>query len=321
MAAAHELIYRPLRHPEGPPQAQVEYKLRRFVNDYVAPPKTGARLRIAVEAFQRMAGEIGSDGRAHPARADALRRGVVHPGLRRDGRPLLAGPHREPLGSLPRPRRPADATTPSGSPTSTCAGRRRRDGVRQAPGRPVPGAGPRVRRAAPRRGQPVPVVTRPPTARRGARCRARRAGGSRAGAARRASSNCSGCRGAAGARPARPLPADPDPRSAGPRSPAHRDRPGRRPATARLARPATGTAPCGRAPPPGRRELVEVLPADHGLKRPPTPRQRARTRPSGPPRSTCSGSPRAGRGEHVLQPRSGPRPPGPASKRSAVWSR
>ena len=28
------MIYRPLRNPDGPPQAQVEYKLRRFVNDY-----------------------------------------------------------------------------------------------------------------------------------------------------------------------------------------------------------------------------------------------------------------------------------------------
>ncbi|MFC9583891.1 fumarate reductase/succinate dehydrogenase flavoprotein subunit [Streptomyces yangpuensis] len=58
LAAAHELIYRPLRHPDGPPQPQVEYKLRRFVNDYVAPPKTGAKLSLAVEAFDRMTGEI-----------------------------------------------------------------------------------------------------------------------------------------------------------------------------------------------------------------------------------------------------------------------
>ncbi|WP_328739528.1 fumarate reductase/succinate dehydrogenase flavoprotein subunit [Streptomyces erythrochromogenes] len=58
LAAAHELVYRPLRHPDGPPQPQVEYKLRRFVNDYVAPPKTGAKLSLAVEAFDRMAGEI-----------------------------------------------------------------------------------------------------------------------------------------------------------------------------------------------------------------------------------------------------------------------
>ncbi|MFJ9593600.1 fumarate reductase/succinate dehydrogenase flavoprotein subunit [Streptomyces virginiae] len=62
LAAAHELVYRPLRHPDGPPQPQVEYKLRRFVNDYVAPPKTGAKLSLAVEAFDRMSGEIAQMG-------------------------------------------------------------------------------------------------------------------------------------------------------------------------------------------------------------------------------------------------------------------
>ncbi|MFE8011537.1 fumarate reductase/succinate dehydrogenase flavoprotein subunit [Streptomyces antibioticus] len=59
---AHELIYRPLRHPEGPPQPQVEYKLRRFVNDYVAPPKSGARLSLALEAFERMRDDIAAMG-------------------------------------------------------------------------------------------------------------------------------------------------------------------------------------------------------------------------------------------------------------------
>ncbi|MFG2648035.1 fumarate reductase/succinate dehydrogenase flavoprotein subunit [Streptomyces sp. NPDC048436] len=62
LAAAHELVYRPLRHPDGPPQPQVEYKLRRFVNDYVAPPKAGAKLSLAVEAFERMTGEIAAMG-------------------------------------------------------------------------------------------------------------------------------------------------------------------------------------------------------------------------------------------------------------------
>ncbi|MEU6866089.1 fumarate reductase/succinate dehydrogenase flavoprotein subunit [Streptomyces sp. NPDC046876] len=66
VAAAHELVYRPLRHPDGPPQPQVEYKLRRFVNDYVAPPKTGARLSLAVEAFTRMEAEIGGMGARTP---------------------------------------------------------------------------------------------------------------------------------------------------------------------------------------------------------------------------------------------------------------
>ncbi|MEV8636030.1 fumarate reductase/succinate dehydrogenase flavoprotein subunit [Streptosporangium sp. NPDC051023] len=66
VAAAHELVYRPLRNPEGPPQPQVEYKLRRFVNDYVAPPKTGAKLEIALESFERMREEIAAMGARTP---------------------------------------------------------------------------------------------------------------------------------------------------------------------------------------------------------------------------------------------------------------
>ncbi|MFI0899118.1 fumarate reductase/succinate dehydrogenase flavoprotein subunit [Streptomyces sp. NPDC020983] len=66
VAAAHELVYRPLRNPDGPPQPQVEYKLRRFVNDYVAPPKSGARLSLAVETFDRMRGEIAAMGARTP---------------------------------------------------------------------------------------------------------------------------------------------------------------------------------------------------------------------------------------------------------------
>ncbi|MGV9501971.1 fumarate reductase/succinate dehydrogenase flavoprotein subunit [Streptomyces sp. NPDC003642] len=63
---AHELIYRPLRNPDGPPQPQVEYKLRRFVNDYVAPPKSGARLSLALEAFERMRDDIAEMGARTP---------------------------------------------------------------------------------------------------------------------------------------------------------------------------------------------------------------------------------------------------------------
>ena len=66
LAEAHELIYRPLRHPDGPPQPQVEYKLRRFVNDYVAPPKTATKLSIAVRTFERMADEIEQMGARTP---------------------------------------------------------------------------------------------------------------------------------------------------------------------------------------------------------------------------------------------------------------
>ncbi|UBU17898.1 fumarate reductase/succinate dehydrogenase flavoprotein subunit [Nonomuraea gerenzanensis] len=66
LTAAHELVYRPLRHPEGPPQQQVEYKLRRFVNDYITPPKTAAKLEIALETFERMRAEIAGMGARTP---------------------------------------------------------------------------------------------------------------------------------------------------------------------------------------------------------------------------------------------------------------
>jgi succinate dehydrogenase/fumarate reductase flavoprotein subunit/HEAT repeat protein len=66
VAAARELVYRPLRNPDGPPQQQVEYKLRRFVNDYVAPPKTAAKLAIALDTFERMRGEIAGLGARTP---------------------------------------------------------------------------------------------------------------------------------------------------------------------------------------------------------------------------------------------------------------
>lgn len=66
VADAHELIYRPLRHPDGPPQPQVEFKLRRFVNDYVAPPKTATKLSIAVQTFERMATEVEGIGARTP---------------------------------------------------------------------------------------------------------------------------------------------------------------------------------------------------------------------------------------------------------------
>ncbi|MFE7271971.1 fumarate reductase/succinate dehydrogenase flavoprotein subunit [Streptomyces sp. NPDC057623] len=66
LAEAHELVYRPLRNPDGPAQPQVEYKLRRFVNDYVSPPKSGARLSLALEHFERMRDEIAEMGARTP---------------------------------------------------------------------------------------------------------------------------------------------------------------------------------------------------------------------------------------------------------------
>ena len=64
--AAHELAYRPLSNPDGPPQPQVEYKLRRFVNDYLAPPKTARYLERGLESFDRMRTEIAGMGAQTP---------------------------------------------------------------------------------------------------------------------------------------------------------------------------------------------------------------------------------------------------------------
>ncbi len=64
--AAHALIYRPLSNPDGPPQQQVEYKLRRFVNDYLQPPKAQRYLTLGLESFERMHGDIAQMGAHTP---------------------------------------------------------------------------------------------------------------------------------------------------------------------------------------------------------------------------------------------------------------
>ncbi|MFD4668539.1 fumarate reductase/succinate dehydrogenase flavoprotein subunit [Lentzea sp. NPDC058450] len=66
VAETHELIFRHSRRPDGPPQPQVEYKLRRFVNDYVAPPKSETKLTLALQAFARMEAEIAAMGARSP---------------------------------------------------------------------------------------------------------------------------------------------------------------------------------------------------------------------------------------------------------------
>ncbi|NJK61517.1 MAG: fumarate reductase/succinate dehydrogenase flavoprotein subunit [Synechococcaceae cyanobacterium SM2_3_1] len=44
-------IYYPLSQPDGVPHTQVEYKLRRFVNDYLQPPKNPHRMEIGLKKF------------------------------------------------------------------------------------------------------------------------------------------------------------------------------------------------------------------------------------------------------------------------------
>ncbi len=46
-------IYAPLTRPNGIPHTQVEYKLRRLVNDYLQPPKSGNKMEIGLKHFVR----------------------------------------------------------------------------------------------------------------------------------------------------------------------------------------------------------------------------------------------------------------------------
>ncbi|EZP33285.1 fumarate reductase/succinate dehydrogenase flavoprotein subunit [Pseudomonas sp. RIT288] len=44
-------VYAPLDREQGLPPAQVEYKLRRFVNDYLQPPKVTRKMQIGLQRF------------------------------------------------------------------------------------------------------------------------------------------------------------------------------------------------------------------------------------------------------------------------------
>src|SRR5262249_19178120 len=60
--AERERIYRHTRAPGGLPHHQVEYKVRRFVNDYLQPPKTTTRMQTGLAHFMRAVGDIAAIG-------------------------------------------------------------------------------------------------------------------------------------------------------------------------------------------------------------------------------------------------------------------
>lgn len=51
-------VYAPLLRSEGLPPAQVEYKLRRFVNDYLQPPKVTKKMEIGLQRFDAIAHDL-----------------------------------------------------------------------------------------------------------------------------------------------------------------------------------------------------------------------------------------------------------------------
>jgi len=51
-------IFAPLERKEGLAPAQIEYKLRRFVNDYLQPPKVTKKMELGLQRFSEIRGDI-----------------------------------------------------------------------------------------------------------------------------------------------------------------------------------------------------------------------------------------------------------------------
>lgn len=58
IAVEKQRVYAPLLREDGLPPAQVEYKLRRFVNDYLQPPKVTKKMEIGLERFAMIEQDI-----------------------------------------------------------------------------------------------------------------------------------------------------------------------------------------------------------------------------------------------------------------------
>jgi succinate dehydrogenase/fumarate reductase flavoprotein subunit len=61
-----ERVSKPLTRPSGIPHHQLEYKVRRLVNDYLQPPKTATRMEIGLAHFLRAAEELDEVGATTP---------------------------------------------------------------------------------------------------------------------------------------------------------------------------------------------------------------------------------------------------------------
>jgi succinate dehydrogenase/fumarate reductase flavoprotein subunit len=66
IAAESARVYAPLARPNGVPHHQYEYKVRRFVNDYLQPPKTATRMEIGLQHFMRALDELEEVGATNP---------------------------------------------------------------------------------------------------------------------------------------------------------------------------------------------------------------------------------------------------------------
>lgn len=66
IAQERERVLAPLNRSGGLPPNQVEYKLRRMVNDYLQPPKATRKMRLAEERFEEIREDIGCISAENP---------------------------------------------------------------------------------------------------------------------------------------------------------------------------------------------------------------------------------------------------------------
>jgi succinate dehydrogenase/fumarate reductase flavoprotein subunit len=66
VAAERARIYAPLQRDHGHAPSQVEYKLRRMVNDYLQPPKVTRKMEIGLQRFAEISEDIDAIKAANP---------------------------------------------------------------------------------------------------------------------------------------------------------------------------------------------------------------------------------------------------------------
>ncbi|WP_416424348.1 fumarate reductase/succinate dehydrogenase flavoprotein subunit [Pseudomonas sp. App30] len=66
VAAEQARVYAPLLREHGLPPAQVEYKLRRMVNDYLQPPKVTRKMEIGLQRFAQIEADLASMKASNP---------------------------------------------------------------------------------------------------------------------------------------------------------------------------------------------------------------------------------------------------------------
>ena len=66
VAAEKARVYAPLLREHGLPPAQVEYKLRRMVNDYLQPPKVTRKMEIGLQRFSEIEADLANMKASNP---------------------------------------------------------------------------------------------------------------------------------------------------------------------------------------------------------------------------------------------------------------